>query len=140
VDKWHHSEHGTKIIKFLLQGTADNRPHEPWYFMEEESAQGDNPPTAWFYRCCTIRTGTGEFVESIQRDRRFAVVDGVAVGSPCAESALAPGVQREARWSYFGRHPISPRFKYREPSLDRLFAELESGAVFQVHHYTFSKE
>jgi hypothetical protein len=140
VDKWHHSIHGTRIVRFHLRSTEDNRWHEPWYFTEEAPARGDGPAIAWFYRCATLRTGTGESIESIQRDLRFGIVNGVAVCSPLEESTPAPGMgYAYNNWRY-GRYPHNPSFKYRPPTLDRLFAELESGAVFQVDNWSFSKD
>lgn len=137
VDAYNRSAHGSRVVRLFLKEVAqkgDSYYGEPWFY---EDAPGV------FVECRTESHYQDRTkIHYVQHGNRYTLHDGVFTRQAQHSTAYPPG--REAPKPHYGypswgRTPEPPAGRWVEPTDNRLFAELESGAKIRVTYGTFER-
>ncbi len=133
VDKFHKSEHGTKVVKLFLKEVKpkDDYDRETWYFEKD----------GHFYQCSSSFNYQDKEKKpyGISLSARFSITDGVLCEESWKGVAYIPGYKNPS-YGYYGSRDDTPKIDWVEPTNHRLFAELESGKTVRIEYSTFNKE
>ncbi len=133
VDKYYKSSHGSKIVKLFLKEVEykkDDRYREYWYFEESPGV---------FVQCTFSESWHTKKVESIQASSKFYLKDDVLIEESCYGTAYSPDSAVKRHDTYWGREQKA-MLEWHTPTNHRLFAELESGAIFRFDYDTFREK
>lgn len=139
VDKYHKSAHGSKIVKLFMKEVKEK--HEDVH-RSEEWCYEESPGV--FVECVSMFNYTDKKLQYIARSSNHSILNGKYTETPYAGKAIAPGMEADYRsrqthhYSYYGQDR-EILFDWVEPTNNRLFAELESGAKFRIEYNTFPR-
>lgn len=141
VQKFHKSEHGSKPVKlFLKEDTKADKDerHSHWYYEKPEGV---------FVAATTTLDWQTKKHDYTSTSSKWEMVDGVLHQTGYRTIAYAPGTEkrqythgRPYYGSYYGQQERETVVDWVEPTTNRLWVELESGAKFKIDYNTLRKD
>lgn len=139
VDRYHKSEHGSKVVSFFLK--------EEEFYQDDYNSRGHANPVWTFesepgifievQNCYAYNHGNATTkIENLSYRHKYLIKDGVPFMEHHGGVAHPPGVKLPTR-NYYGRDDIVR--EWVEPTKNRLYAKLESGVEIKVDSGTFDR-
>lgn len=147
VDYFNKSAHGSKIEKLFLKDAPDAPDSNYWrdncWFYEDSNG---------FVECSTQEERRGMWEDYSKRDKkiiksvlirsRYSVIDGILQKNNYS-AMMFPDEAAKAKYDrdyrYYSSHDKSIVIPWKQPTKQRLFALMESGAKIRVEDSTFTK-
>lgn len=137
LDKYYKSIHGSRAVELHLKKegsiypTGDVYCAESWFYKDSDNQ----------YVCCETNFGCLDRrkMESVSFQWAVSLKDGLLGISPLNAAAYPKGGQVPFGYGYNPSRDFGRIVPWIEPTTDRLYVKLESGAEFKFDQYAFSK-
>ena len=136
VEKYHKSEHGTKVVGLFLKEVKPKKEDEDResYYVEKDGE---------FLQYTASRSWQDKKINYLQTSEKFFMKDGVLHEQYWHGTVYPAGTPKPSYgygYSYGRDRDAEQTIDWAEPNHMRLYAELESGQKYRIEYNTFTKD